>query len=213
MVSILLRVLYSGFYWYWWLGQASELHPAGRCDPSFDNKWVNCIHHFLGSLSFRCIVRSSPSPTSLDFHNHCKSLPVPVHCLYCWTTCIHTCTDTRWSLSHLFTMLHKTMQLSSGKLLRPYWLSLQLASSACPRSYCSCIWPARMNQRSPSLWSPENYGTGLLQYSYVCELQMTALLVNCNLRLLSFGVPSPLPPPLGCHGPFSRAGCFHVVWV
>ncbi|KAJ5288560.1 hypothetical protein N7478_001590, partial [Penicillium angulare] len=57
--------------------QASELHPASCCDPSFDNKWVNCIHHLLGSLSFRCIVRSSPSSTSLDFHNHCKNLSVP----------------------------------------------------------------------------------------------------------------------------------------
>jgi hypothetical protein len=35
--------------------QAFELHPACRCNPAFDNERVNCIYHFMGSLSFRRI--------------------------------------------------------------------------------------------------------------------------------------------------------------
>lgn len=36
--------------------QAFELHPTCGCHPAFDNKWVNCIYHFLGTLSVRRIV-------------------------------------------------------------------------------------------------------------------------------------------------------------
>lgn len=52
--------------------QAFELHPAGCRNSSPYDKRVNCLYHFLGSLSFRRILRSAPPITSLDINYNGK---------------------------------------------------------------------------------------------------------------------------------------------
>lgn len=125
------------------------------------------------------------------------SLP-PTVFLYLWDVSILTFYGYRLLL--LSTTQHKTMQPSSAKPQRLCWLYPSLASLACPLSWCSCIWPEKMNRRSLSSWLRESYGTGLLQYFYACELRTTVSPeVNCSLKSLrrsSFAFLFPMAWPL-----------------